>query len=179
MGEESGGLGRTAVKSIIGAVAAAITAALISWFAGWLPTLLAAIAAGAAWVWSAATFAIPIPAALLVLIAVPWLVGALRFMKRAKAPEPNPPSEPEAPLPDLALRVLQALAKADGRPVSFEHVSEQVRESRLLVHKACETLEHRNLITGQPDSVYGTMLSLTASGRDFVIQRGYVFRPWS
>jgi len=172
MAETSG----TVKNAILTAIVTAIAGGILSWLAGWLPALWEAATAAAAWTWALLTYAVPVPLAILALLALPWLVlGAVwigSLFEKKESPS-APATSPEQPLGDLELQLLKLLARADGSYVSFENAADRLHTSRLLLQRACEELSRRNLIEPHRDILHGPQIGLTYQGREFVIKEGF------
>jgi hypothetical protein len=166
----------TVKNAVLTAIVTAVVGGVISWIAGWLPALWEAASAAATWTWALLTYAVPVPLAILALLALPWLVlGAawVANLLEKKQPRSAATAPAEAPLGDLELQLLRLLARADGRYVSFENAADHLHTSRLLLQRACEELHRRDLIEPHQDVLHGPQIGLTREGREFVIKEGF------
>jgi hypothetical protein len=137
------------------------------------------VKAGAAWTWALLSYSVPVPLGVLVILALPF-AGLLVIVAWAaltkKATTPQQPFRAEPALDDLERGVLQLLARADGRFVAFDDAANRLHTSRLLLERACQALDRHGFIEPHRDILHGTQLALTARGRDFVIEQGFVQR---
>jgi hypothetical protein len=176
MAEQPGSLGTTITRAALTTLVTAAVGGIVTWIGGWLPALWAATKAAAAWLWELLTFPVPVPLAILAVLALPWMVigaawiGTLFEKKETRSP---PAGTPEQPLGELELQLLRLLARADGRYVGFENAADHLHASRLLLERACDELLRRDLIEPHRDVLHGPQIGLTREGREFVIKAGF------
>jgi hypothetical protein len=170
------GLTSTATKTIVTTIVAAAVTAIVGWIGGWLPALWAAVKAGAAWTWAMLSYPIAVPAAILALLVVPFLIRAARGIRYVVAPPAQPQiiQPAEAPLSDLEERLMRLLAEIDGRLIHFDEVASRLMVSNLILQQTCEALSVRGYIEPNNHIVRGLHIALTREGRDFVIRQGFV-----
>ncbi len=163
-------------SAVVAAVVTTVVGGIITWIGGWLPALWELTTAGAAWLWSYLAYTVPVPLAILALLALPWVVlcavwiGSLFEKKESHAPSIT---TPEQPLGELELQLLRLLARADGLLVHFDDAASHLHTSRLLLQRACESLAGRGYIEPHNHIVRGLRIGLTRAGTDFVIQEGF------
>jgi len=170
--------GSTSFKTIVAtAIATAFAGALVTWIGGWLPALWESIKGATAWAWEMLTYPIVVPAVILVVLALPWLVLGAAWIKslvakKSSRPATVAPAEP--PLGEIELQLLRFLARADGRYVGFEDAADHLHSSRLLLERACNVLYGRDLIETHRDVLHGPQIGLSREGRELVIKEGFL-----
>lgn len=72
--------------------------------------------------------------------------------------------------------MLSALAHADGREIFLGDLAQRMRRSNLVAEQTGERLLARGYLTHRRDILYGSMLRLSPTGRDYVLSVGYAQR---
>lgn len=171
-------------------VLSTLLAAIATWLFGFWPILWTAVIDLSRKLWQATIFPVPVPLGLLVPIVVFAAVFALRlWRKEDAAPTPYEPRyssravptgewkkreavEP-APLSNNEIKMLRALAHADGQELMLSDLASRSGFSNLLAEQTAEHLHNRRYISHRRDILYGSMLRLSPTGRDHILSAGY------
>lgn len=156
-----------------------ILAAWWGWASGWLRALwdwmLTAVPAFGDAIWAMLVYRASIPVWVLLLTAVVLVFIFRRVLAAASAQETiATPVKTLRGLGELELQILRMLALADGRSFPFDELAINLRTPKLLLDQSVDILMSRDLIRTHQGSYGFPEIGLTAAGRDFVIQQGFV-----
>jgi hypothetical protein len=157
-----------AVGILVAAPILAVAAGLAGWFFGWWVKAWHAAVTAYEFLHGLLTSSVPTPAWVLALLVV--LIGALSYAWVRARPRRSPP------LPEMSPRqvqILKYLAAHSGQPTRRGDLHQSVSGNPLLVDQALDALEKSRTRMAAQGSGYGT-LGLTKTGRDYVIEGGYV-----
>lgn len=170
---------RSVLENALGGVLSAVLLAAGAWLLGFWPAVWGFLLAAASWTWSVLSVRMPVWAGLLVVVGLWGVTRALAFFqgRRVVAPGADPEQPAQNPLDGLsanATRLLRELAEADGQIVLFDDLCRRIGLSRLYTERALNELLLRELIETHRNVLHGSGVSLSAVGRDCVIDAGLV-----
>lgn len=163
---------------IISTVVGGLTLSLLAWLGGLWPSIWAAIVSGVKTLWDVMVFPIPVPAVFVVagvLLLIAWIQ---RHRKNAEAKQT--PEEQGDVLQQIAAslspeerKLLSALGRLDGQPISGEDCRHVLQASNLRAIQVVETLVEKQLV--QDNRRYGrSEIYLTRLGRDLILRESLV-----
>lgn len=169
-------------NQILATVIGGVILAALGWVGGVLPTIGNWIVLAVSTIWFLIKAEVPIPIGFLILLAVPMLWCGYKFLQsseKSRAASDVPvvalntaiQAQPMSPLED---KVLRAFVRLDGRRLQMNDLVHLVREKKLLIDQALDSLRSRGYIDVTHNYVHGTYYFLTTKGRDVVIRLGYV-----
>jgi len=170
---------------IIATTVGGLLLALILWAVGRIGGVWRAVWSAVAWLAHQVAASISVPA-WLVLVAVAYGVAVTVLLRRRR----SPPSLPSAGRPSrlrdgdpqvvrreldrLQVRVMRAMADADGATPTIDELAEDLDISRLRVEQVLEQLEVMRYVEIIRDVVNGPVVDVTRAGRDYLIAKGLV-----
>ena len=177
--------------TVTSGVISTLLAAIATWLFGFWPAIWSFIVTVSNWLWNALWTTVPVPIGLIVVLlalsvflvrkrtASPTHTSSelIRFASKAVptgAWSVNPPAAQEPdPLSDSEVTMLRAIAAADGRELPLDELARDSHMSNLAAQQTADHLLSRGYLRHKRDILYGSMLSLSAEGRDFVLSAGY------
>jgi hypothetical protein len=177
--------------TVIAGVLSTLLAAVLTWLFGFWSAIWALTVSSAKWLWDTLWLTVHVPLGLIFIFFLASLVlvlrrktdssiqvtsGPVRYSSKAvptgilgavsSAAEPDVLSTKE-------LTLLRTLAAADGREIAFDALAQNSHMSKLAAEQTVDHLISRGYLRDRRDILYGSMISLSPAGRDYVLSAGY------
>lgn len=153
------------------AVAATLAAALlIAMASAFVATVRAAVLAVLGWLWTAATWSVPIPAWLLLLLLLAAGIPALGRIRRKPAPQPAPRRPSRDSLTDFQWACMRMLAHSQA--VRPEELAGAMRVNTHRVIEELARLEAMGLV--QRHRIFQSDYLLASRGRRLLMDEGVI-----
>ena len=171
-------------NGIIATTVGGLLVALILWIAGFVGIVWRGLGSAISWLWHHLTASISLPT-WLVIVALVYAVGVTVRLRKRRTPPSLPSVEQPSSLRGgahvapreldrLQVKVMRAMANADGATQTIDELADDLGMSRLRVEQALEELEGMGYLEVVRDVVNGPAVDVTRAGRDYLIAKGLV-----